>query len=55
MNTLEDLKKLYNLTKIDVVDNMIFCDKETDAFGQGILYGIRLAIQVTERNLENNE
>lgn len=55
METLKDLQKLYDLQAIDLVTNMIFCDNETNAFGEGILFGIRMAMAViTERGAKND-
>jgi hypothetical protein len=52
MNTLEELKNLYDLEQTDISENLKLCDSETGAFGQGVLFGLRMAIAVVERDLE---
>lgn len=47
-----ELFTLYQLEFTDVYENLRFCDKETDAFGQGILFGLQMAMGVVERGLQ---
>ena len=49
MNISSELIKLYNLELEDFKENLSLRDKETDAFCQGILFGLRMSIEVAKR------
>lgn len=51
MNTLENLKYLYNLEEDYFFNDLKICDPETEAFEHGILVGICMSIRIAEGGL----